>query len=230
MNRILSGVAAAVVAASIVGLSPTSADAAVKKYVLGDHPAGALTQYNDNYGLRWDDAPGGRKVFSFELENALVKMHIDDTNSSASVFGSIHELTSTGGATGIYWDLNWNMTGLSIDGGIEKYFELNDASGASGTLSDGTTTHGLEGKLDTIPDPDVAFFFRPNHRGVGPAGAGWFDELGDGMYPGTNDFLFTAILDESDINPVPVPAALPLFLTAMAGLGFMGYRRRGQAA
>ncbi len=28
------------------------------------------------------------------------------------------------------------------------------------------------------------------------------------------------------VNPVPLPAALPLFLSALAGLGLLGWRRR----
>jgi len=28
------------------------------------------------------------------------------------------------------------------------------------------------------------------------------------------------------VSPVPLPAALPLFLTALAGLGFMGWRKK----
>ncbi len=31
---------------------------------------------------------------------------------------------------------------------------------------------------------------------------------------------------EFDVAPVPLPAALPLFLSALAGLGFVGWRRR----
>ena len=34
----------------------------------------------------------------------------------------------------------------------------------------------------------------------------------------------------SGISAIPVPAALPLFLSAVAGLGFLGCRRKAQAA
>jgi len=36
---------------------------------------------------------------------------------------------------------------------------------------------------------------------------------------GVNDLEFI-------VAPVPLPAALPLFLSALAGLGLMGWRRR----
>jgi hypothetical protein len=32
------------------------------------------------------------------------------------------------------------------------------------------------------------------------------------------------------VAPIPIPAALPLFATALAGMGFVGWRRRRQAA
>jgi hypothetical protein len=32
-----------------------------------------------------------------------------------------------------------------------------------------------------------------------------------------------------DINPVPLPAALPLFATGLAGLGLMAWRRKQKA-
>ena len=42
-----------------------------------------------------------------------------------------------------------------------------------------------------------------------------------------DDLSFT---DAPPVAPVPVPAALPLLLSALAGLGFMGWRRRRSAA
>ena len=37
-------------------------------------------------------------------------------------------------------------------------------------------------------------------------------------------------IEKIDVSPVPLPAALPLFLSALAGLGFFGWRRRQAAA
>ena len=39
---------------------------------------------------------------------------------------------------------------------------------------------------------------------------------------GTNDYAFAGI----EVTAVPIPAALPLFATAVAGMGFFGWRRK----
>jgi hypothetical protein len=39
--------------------------------------------------------------------------------------------------------------------------------------------------------------------------------------------VYTGVRRFNGVSPVPVPAALPLFLAALAGLGFIGWRRRG---
>ena len=54
----------------------------------------------------------------------------------------------------------------------------------------------------------------------------------------TNGFLDVLVGDETgadyflltlDVSPVPIPAALPLFMSAIAGLGFVGSRRKQSA-
>lgn len=51
---------------------------------------------------------------------------------------------------------------------------------------------------------------------AGIAGRGWIDAQG------TNDFLFTA-------SPVPIPAAIWLFFSAICGLGVLKRSRTDQA-
>ena len=43
-------------------------------------------------------------------------------------------------------------------------------------------------------------------------------------------FVIASIELEGDISAVPVPAALPLFVSALAGMGFLGWRRKRIAA
>jgi hypothetical protein len=56
-------------------------------------------------------------------------------------------------------------------------------------------------------------------------GSAWVTGLANGTEVATNNFPFTA-----DFTVVPVPAALPLMVTALAGLGAIGWRRWRQTA
>jgi len=64
--------------------------------------------------------------------------------------------------------------------------------------------------------------------------SGETDDLGSagGAGPGTvsTDGFDIVITLERDVSPVPLPAALPLFGTALAGMGFIGWRRKRKAA
>ena len=85
------------------------------------------------------------------------------------------------------------------------------------------TTYGGDGRTT---------FALPDLRGAVPIGVGNCYVLG--METGSDTLGLTlanmaAHTHEFTPSAVPLPAALPLFATALGGLGFMGWRRRRKA-
>ena len=92
-----------------------------------------------------------------------------------------------------------------------------DLGSDSGELDSGTFANGGATGLITLNLLSVAAGDRINFL-VAPLSSASFDSTG-----------LTATITLSETNVIPVPAALPLLLTGLAGLGLIGWRRRKAA-
>ena len=126
--------------------------------------------------------------------------------------------------------------GVGVDGGIgtitfnftspTPVFGINmvDAldTGASGSALTFLTSTGVNGIFATSPLPNANVLFFGITDFMTPfTSISFFDSLEtDGV---AFDDAYT------QVSAVPLPAALPLFLSALAGLGLMGWRRRADA-
>lgn len=59
---------------------------------------------------------------------------------------------------------------------------------------------------------------------------GWFGIPSEGLIRTTSDIGVWAVPSVSPVSPIPLPAALPLFMGAMALLGLLGWRRKRLAS
>jgi hypothetical protein len=123
------------------------------------------------------------------------------------------------------------------------------ALGASVTVQDGVILGGdfagnpMAGAAITPTGEggyDLAFNFDTAHTGISMevgAGDDWLYVWAVGQYPydlDLNSATYTAppghwVLSYSDLTPVPLPAALPLFATGVGALGLLGWRRKRRA-
>ena len=191
--------------ASIVAMCLCSsvASAATYTYTLGDHSDGS-EQATYDYGLRLD-GPG--LFYTFQNGNAILTY--DDVNLTASISGTVNQSTAVDQTSPVDTAILYTISGITDAGG--GFFTATGGSGDVGGLA-------LTGKQAmTGAASGLAFLFlNDGHRlpgNTGIVGRGWLD------FAGTNDFLFTATP-----NPVPVPAAVWLFGTALFGM--FGFSRR----
>lgn len=187
-----------------------SAQASVVTYILNDHLDGALYDGSSTtgafgpYGLRYDaiNPPNGAgPTFSvgdgLGGNGGLLLLTWDDANlaAGATISGSVYH-----NVTGDVWSVTYDLTGLVSDGNGGWA-----ATSGTGFLDTIALTSAVNG------DGHAFIFANDGHRldgGTGWVGRGWFEG------EGTNDFLVTGTL-------VPVPAALWLFGSALAGLGWL---------
>lgn len=218
-----------------LSVGATAGSAATHFYQLLDHEDGALTPPH-SYGLRLDDADaivGNRKVFSFENGGASI-LEYNDMAGTASISGTMVESNSDGTFGGI-WDVVYNFTNLfDLGGGFFECREANNgnpACSASGSISMGSTSYELGQKANNQSPGRYFIFNGDGYRLSGdnstPVGRGWVDPEDNSRF-GANDFLFTA----AKIPPpppgmeVPLPAAGWMLIAGVAGLGYMGRRKR----
>lgn len=204
-----------------LSIAALSAHATTVTYILGDHEDGALYDGFSTsgaagpYGMRYDaiDPPNGNgPTFSVGTNlggnGGLLTLSWDDANlgAGATISGTIYR-----NDTGDIWSVNYDLTGLVSDGNGGW-----TATGGTGSMNDGGTPVNLTGEQD---GSGYAFIFaNDGYRLDGDPGTGW---VGRGWLAagGTDDWLVTAV--------IPIPAAVWLFGSALAGLGWM---RRVQKA
>ena len=214
----------------------TPASAAPVHYKLSDHPDGGLSAVAD-YGIRLD---AFNTFFSFDYGISSVGMSVDAALGTAFIAGVVAQNNNNGSPVTDfvdYWELSYTLSGLTIqpDGTFV-------ASGGSGSLTKVSNNNPAPPQVINFTGKqksgtNVAMEFTngnwKNKTGgyVGLYGTGWI--MGDGWGGSCcNDFAF--IVEEVPgfpvIPQVPVPAALPLFLTAFGVIGWIGRRRRSPAA
>jgi hypothetical protein len=66
--------------------------------------------------------------------------------------------------------------------------------------------------------------------GRSTSSADWFPDSFQFPRPNRTDFSFRTFVDTAPVSQVPIPAALPLFATGLAGLGFLARRRNKRTA
>ena len=117
---------------------------------------------------------------------------------------------------------------LEFANGAFQFWDGAMFQNAAASFTYGTFVN-LRIELDTNAD---LFRFSVGGSSVGTIGANGSVQIGNGMLQGYNtangvdrDIYFDNFM-ASNVAPVPVPAALPLMMIALAGLGLVGRRRR----
>ena len=178
-------------------------------YQLLDHPDGQLVSSQGPYGLRLDGLippSGNGPTFSVETNGARVLLDWDGSGT-ATIVGQLWNNYENN-----LWSVEHILTGISLVGGSQGGFE---ATAGSMLLTDpDNVQYTFLSKQD---DHGIAFYALGNshrcngHTDCGPLTAdGWLE-------PHTNDGNFNDWLVQ--LNPVPVPAAVWLFLSALFVLG-----------
>jgi hypothetical protein len=110
-----------------------------------------------------------------------------------------------------------DVTGtLSIDNGVLTSIHINEFYWANTyTLTYGTSPGSWV--LENITNPLSVLNLSYNGAGIGDA---IYTPYADYPYPVVTYYV------GGTIDPVPLPAALPLFATGLAGLGLLGWRRK----
>ena len=143
-----------------------------------------------------------------------------ETGANASVSASLWSVLPGGNVT---------VSGIAKDGpatiatGMLLSGVFNDTTYA---FQQGSLNINVSGSIDAMVDPALAAFYAVPANGLAVLTQ---INLKGAIDPFTNAFFATAT--DSDINyysVVPVPAALPLFLTALAGIVIIGWRRPSQ--
>ena len=200
---------AAIIGLAMLGVSSNPASAAI--FNIADHPDGSESAIYE-YGLRLD---GEDKFFSMDGASTA-QLFVDTTNGTASIMGTVIENSDTNNNVAT-WTISYVFSGVSLVGMGGEF----TASGGAGTVTE------IGGAMEIInmigkqkSGTGIAFsFLNDGHRlpgNTGLVGRGWIQKHG------TNDFLFTATV-------VPLPPAALLFGSALAGMGFLGRRRKQKA-
>ncbi len=202
----------------VLGLT-TSANAALFKYDLFDHPGGSVTDHS--YGIRVDEA--GPRFFSFG-NGAVATLTYDDVLKKVRIAGTVVESLG-GGAFGATFDFKYIINGVDNIGALGSGL-FRDLSGTgTGEIVGGMTNIALGSQADShgryfIFKDDGARLPQPSSAIVG---RGWVNVNSQDC---CNDFLFIAESNPGNSGFIPLPAAAWMLLSGVAGLGVVSRRRR----
>jgi hypothetical protein len=139
------------------------------------------------------------------------------------------ELFATPGGAGLWKPAAGSTDVAGVGPGLLDFiFNVNGAALPVGSAANGSNIDG-----SGLNSP-ANFFVTFNPLGDGLATSGqtvdiWFDDGGAGPDDNHDDMLIRLSVANGSISIVPVPASVPLLLTALGGLGFMARRKRKSA-
>lgn len=181
---------------------------------------------------------GSGQVVATDLNGIEPNSSVYQFNWSATAFTAFAEFDVDSGFELTFDDYrpnegNSNVSAFTFDrldeiGGVAERFTTQTnfcddaASPVGGTCDLITSDSNSGGNADDALHPASAVTVLSTVFGAGSYRLGFYDS-GD-------PFQGSATFNVGSVSAVPVPAALPLFLTALAGLGFVSRRRAARAA
>ncbi len=96
----------------------------------------------------------------------------------------------------------------------------------------GTATNGSNPDGSVEPSP-INFFVSITANPSATSGQSldlWLDDNGAGPDDNHDDMMIRLSIDQGSISTVPLPAALPLMISGLAGLGLIARRRKRETS
>lgn len=138
-------------------------------------------------------------------DGSILEVTLTDTNLSLN--------TGASGSVGLLSDLGLNVLN-NASATAESFIKI----GASTVFESLSTLAGPSGNVDLV---------ETLRRTIG---TGELFDIRTVITLELDKLSFGSVDANINVAPIPLPAALPLFLTALVGLGFVGRQRRRQAA